>query len=49
MMPSPIDIGPGCRFRERCPRATELCGNDPPPRAPGGGRVVFCHHPESGR
>ena len=49
MMPSLIDIAPGCRFRERCPRATAACGEDPAPRSCGGARVVSCHHPESGR
>ena len=45
MMPSLIDVGPGCRFRERCRRATRRCGDDPAPRIFGGGRVVSCHHP----
>ena len=49
MMPSPIDIGPGCRFRERCPQATSRCREDPVPRAVGPARVVSCHHPGSGR
>ena len=49
MMPSPIDIAPGCRFRERCPRATHRCGEDPAPRALAGGRTVSCHHPGSAR
>ena len=49
MMPSPIDIGPGCRFRERCSRATHRCRDDPAPRSFGGGRLVSCHHPGSRR
>ena len=49
MMPSLIDIGPGCRFRERCPRATHRCGEDPAPRLLGGARVVSCHHAGSAR
>ena len=49
MMPSLIDIAPGCRFRERCPRATHVCGEDPVPRSFGAERVVSCHHPSSGR
>ena len=49
MMPSLIDIGPGCRFRERCPQATHRCDDDPAPRSFGGERVVACHHPSSGR
>ena len=49
MMPSLIDIGPGCRFRGRCPQATHRCGDDPAPRSFGSERVVSCHHPSSGR
>ena len=49
MMSSPIDIGPGCRFRERCSRSTHRCSEDPAPRSLGGGRLVSCHHPRSGR
>ena len=49
MMPSLIDIGSGCRFRERCPRATHRCGEDPAPHALAGGRTVSCHHPGSQR
>ena len=49
MMPSPIDIGTGCRFRERCSRATHRCGEDPAPRALAGGSVVSCHHPGGAR
>ena len=49
MMPSLIGVGPACRFRERCSRATHRCGEDPAPRAFGDGRTVSCHHPDSGR
>ena len=49
MMPSPIDIGSGCRFRERCSRATHRCGEDPAPRTLAGGSVVSCHHPGGAR
>ena len=49
MMPSLIGIGSGCRFRERCPRATHRCGKDPAPRALAGGRTVSCHHPGGAR
>ena len=50
MMLSLIDVGPGCRFRERCPRATRRCrDDDPAPRSTGGERLVSCHHPGSGR
>ena len=49
MMPSLIDIGPGCRFRDRCSRATHRCREDPAPRSLGDGRLVSCHYPGSGR
>ena len=49
MMPSLIGIGAGCRFRERCSRATHRCGEDPAPRALAGGSVVSCHHPGGAR
>ena len=49
MMPSLIGIGSGCRFRERCSRATHRCGEDPAPRALAGGSVVSCHHPGGAR
>ena len=49
MMPSLIELGPGCRFRERCPRASHLCGEDPAPRSFGAERVVSCHHPSGSR
>ncbi len=28
--PNLLEIGPGCRFRERCPVAMQLCTQDPP-------------------
>ena len=49
MMPSLIDIGTGCRFRERCSRGTHRCGEDPAPRVLAGGSVVSCHHPGGAR
>lgn len=36
----------GCRFRTRCPRATELCATKEPPLVPvGSNRSVACHYP----
>ncbi|MDB5588199.1 MAG: ATP-binding cassette protein [Devosia sp.] len=44
-IPSPIDIPSGCRFRTRCPLATELCAaHEPPLRDIGGGHLAACHY-----
>jgi peptide/nickel transport system ATP-binding protein len=48
MAPSPIDLPPGCAFRERCPRASPACVQAPPMRTIGAlerGRSVRCHFP----
>jgi oligopeptide/dipeptide ABC transporter ATP-binding protein len=42
-VPSPVDVPSGCRFRTRCPLATERCAVEAPPmRAVGDGRTAAC-------
>ena len=45
-MPSPINPPSGCRFRTRCPLATERCATEVPEmREVKPGRFAACHHP----
>ena len=45
-MPSPINPPSGCRFRTRCPLATERCADEEPQmREVLPGRFTACHHP----
>ncbi len=47
-VPSPFAIPSGCRFRTRCPHATELCGIERPQlRHTGSGQSVACHYAET--
>jgi len=48
-MPSPVNPPSGCRFRTRCPLATERCATEEPlVREVRPGRFAACHHPLAG-
>ncbi|MBM0127600.1 ABC transporter ATP-binding protein [Pimelobacter simplex] len=47
-LPSPINPPSGCRFRTRCPLATDLCAAEAPMlRDLGDGHLLACHHADS--
>lgn len=47
-MPGPVQPPSGCRFRTRCPYATELCAKQVPAPQKTGAREVACHYPLKG-
>jgi oligopeptide/dipeptide ABC transporter ATP-binding protein len=44
-VPDLLDLPPGCRFADRCPRATQLCIDRHPPLVTEQDRRIACFHP----
>ena len=44
-IPSPVNPPSGCRFRTRCPYATDKCAKEVPELKTYGDRQVACHYP----
>ncbi|WP_328440727.1 dipeptide/oligopeptide/nickel ABC transporter permease/ATP-binding protein [Streptomyces sp. NBC_00444] len=45
VVPSPADFPAGCRFADRCPRASEVCRTTAPVLAGTRTHTAACHHP----
>ncbi|MCF1506835.1 dipeptide/oligopeptide/nickel ABC transporter permease/ATP-binding protein [Streptomyces glomeratus] len=45
VVPAPADFPAGCRFADRCPRASEVCGTTAPALAGTRTHTAACHHP----
>ncbi|MDG5807287.1 dipeptide/oligopeptide/nickel ABC transporter permease/ATP-binding protein [Streptomyces ossamyceticus] len=45
VVPSPADFPAGCRFADRCPRASELCRTTVPALLGSPTHTAACHHP----
>jgi peptide/nickel transport system ATP-binding protein len=45
MTPSLLSLPPGCAFRTRCPRADEVCVQEPPDGELAPGHTARCFHP----
>jgi len=46
MTPSLLNLAPGCAFRARCTRATDVCMAEPDITTPSAGRAIRCFHPQ---
>lgn len=48
-LPDPLNPPPGCAFAARCPKATDICREAPPPleAVEGGTHQAACYHPLS--
>ena len=49
MTPSLLHLAPGCAFRDRCPRAAGICGEEPDVSQPAPGRRIRCFRPHLGK